>query len=216
MLRIGLCKVVAATLLAGAWALPVQAGLIVNGGFEQPTTGSFLTIPAGSSDLTGWTVVSGTVDVVNSSFYPAFAGNQSLDLDGTSAGAIEQSFNTTIGATYNFAFVYANNALGGTNPASANVSLSGMGTSDLLDQDITHGGSTVSDMNYILFNFSFTANSATTTLRFTSLDPSGSNGGIALDLVSVTPNAVPEPSSLCLAGLGILCIAGRALRRRGA
>src|SRR5262249_20311045 len=81
---------------------PASAGLITNGGFEQPggqTADLFL--PAGNSSLTGWTIVSGSVDIVPSTgSWPAYEGSQSLDLDGHSAGTIEQSFTTTVGITY--------------------------------------------------------------------------------------------------------------------
>jgi choice-of-anchor C domain-containing protein len=210
-------RVLVAALAAAAVGLTggrAAANLIVNGGFEEPATGSFTTIPAGDPSLTGWTVVDGSVDVVNTAFYPAFEGDQSLDLDGSSAGTIEQSFATAAGTTYTLTFAYANNP-GGTVPASANVSV--VGTATLLSQDFTHGSSTDTDMDYVIFSGSFTADSATTTLRFTSLNPAGSIGGIALDAVSVTagtPAAVPEPASLALLGAGAVGLAGYRLRRR--
>lgn len=203
-------------ILGLALVVPVaeaEADLIVNGGFEAPATSDYTTIPAGSPLLTGWTIVAGSVDVVGPTFQPAFAGNQSLDLDGDSPGTIEQAFATVVGSSYELVFAYANNAHGGSDPASANVSLSGLGSSDLLSRDFAHGGSTTADMNYILFSFRFTANSATTRLRFTSLDPPSSNGGIVLDAVSVTPSAVPEPSAVGLLGIGVACLAIRPLRR---
>lgn len=195
-------------------AVEANANLIVNGGFEDPVTTDFTTIPAGSPLLTGWTITAGSVDVISPVNQPVFAGNQALDLDGDSPGTIEQAFATVVGGDYLLTFAYANNAFAGASSASANVSLSGAGSSDLLSEDITHSGSTVDDMNYTLFSFNFTANSTTTLLRFTSLDPATSNGGVILDAVSVTASAVPEPSALCLLGVGAAILAFRPRRRR--
>lgn len=197
-------------------AVEANADLIVNGGFEDPVTTDVTMIPSGSSLLTGWTIAAGSVDVISPVNQPVFAGNQALDLNGDSAGTIEQAFATVVGGSYLLTFAYANNAHAGASSHSANVSLSGAGSSDLLNQDVAHAGSTVDDMNYILFSFNFTANSATTLLRFTSLDPATSNGGIILDAVSVITNAVPEPSALCLLGVGAATLASRCRRRNRA
>jgi choice-of-anchor C domain-containing protein len=163
--------------------------VLVNGGFEQPVVSSDLFIPAGDLSLVGWTVVSGSVDVVPSTgSWPSFEGTQSLDLDGHSAGTIEQSFATTAGSTYVLSFAYANNP-GGLR--SANVSVLGAGALPLLSQDISHSSSTVANMEWTPFVGSFTADSATTTLRFSSTDAPSSFGGIALDAVCVQVEAPP-------------------------
>ena len=168
--------------------------ILVNGGFEQPTTSGDLFIPAGDPSLVGWTIVSGSIDVVsNSGSWPAFAGAQSLDLDGRSAGTIEQAFATMPGTAYILSFEYANNP-GGL--PSANVSV--LGAAALLSQNISHSTSTAADMDWTQFVESFTADSATTTLRFASLDGPSSFWGIALDAVSVSPSPCPNPPrSLC-------------------
>ena len=183
---------------------PSDANLILNSGFEQPTTSTDLFIPAGDLSLVAWTVVSGSVDVVpNTGRWSAFEGTQSLDLDGQSAGTIEQFFATTAGTTYLLSFEYANNL---APPISATVSVLGAGAFPLLSQDISHSSSTALDMDWTHFVSPFTANSAMTTLRFSSLDFPSSFAGIALDAVSVIPFAIPEPQTyaMMLVGLGLL------------
>ena len=200
-----------------------RADFIINGGFEQPGgLTSDVDYLAGDTSIVGWTIVSGSVDIVPSTgSWPAYQGNQSLDLDGHSAGTISQTFDTTAGMTYQLSFAYANNPGGGAaaagddpgNPVrTATVSVLDDGGSTLLSQDIGHEGSTAADMNWTIFTGSFTAHSATTTLVFTSTDPATSYGGIALDAVSV--QAVPEPPGLALVGAGLATLAGYAGWRR--
>jgi len=193
-----------------------NADFLINGGFEQPGgLTSDIDFLAGDTSIVGWRIVSGSVDIVPSTgSWPAYQGNQSLDLDGHSAGTISQSFTTTAGMTYQLSFAYANNPGGGAafagddpgNPVrTATVSVLDASASTLLSQDIGHEGSTAADMNWTIFTDSFTADSATTTLVFTSTDPATSYGGIALDAVSVQP--VPEPSSLALIVTGLAPLA---------
>ena len=202
--------VIAAFALVGQ----AKADLVVDGGFEVPSSGaSVQTFNAGTTIGGGFTVNSGSVDVVASSFFPAFAGNQSLDLDGSNSGSISQTLATTAGTSYTLSFEYSNNpfvVLGATALATATVSVGG--TTSLF----THSGATTANMNYTLFTESFVASSTSTVLTFTSLDPSTSNGGIVLDAVSVNAATVPEPSSLALVGLGSILALARFRGRNAA
>lgn len=191
-----------------------QADLIINGGFEQPA------IPADSyrvygttttPGIPGWTVITDDVDINTSNVFGApFEGLQWLDLNGQSPGAIEQAFATVIGANYDLSFRYANNTASGFD-TTGRVDVLGAGS--LLSQDFSHQGSTTANMNYSLFSGSFVANSAFTTLRFTSTFYGTS--GIALDAVSVLGpevSAVSEPSTLALVGAFSLCMVGYRMR----
>jgi len=213
-----------------------QASLIVNGSFDtfiiagtDEDFGGFIRYfsPPANTDLTGWTI-SGTasdgapnnVDLVHTFFYPSFtgsSGSQSLDMEGAvgASGLISQSFATTPGDLYNLSFEYANNPQPGpTSSGSMNVLVTGSMT--LLDQNVTHTGSTFSNMNYQLFSQNFTADSATTILQFEALTHSGF--GIALDAVSVNPatTAVPEPALMGPLGAGLVALlfAARCWRRK--
>ena len=205
--------------LAGI-AANANANLIVNGGFENPVNsvdfngGHYSNFGPG---FTGWTITHGDVDIVDnhnlaqSYSWAAQTGRQSLDLNGFNAGTIEQSFLTTPGQLYELSYFYANNAYNGGAP-TANVTLSGASSNDLLNSSIQHSGSSPSAMNWVPVVFTFVANSSSTTLIFESTIPG--SGGIALDSISVNP--VPEPSTFALAGLGGLGLAIGAYRRRKA
>src|SRR5579859_5367126 len=77
----------------------VQANLLINGSFEQGPGGYFANVPVGSTVITGWTVIRGSID-----YGPGWQnadGNWSLDLDGSpfspnssTAGGVQQGFAT--------------------------------------------------------------------------------------------------------------------------
>lgn len=203
-----------------------RAELIINGSFESFSTsgapydqnfGSYIRFfgpPATSSntEITGWTITGqsgghpNSVDLANSSLWPAYVGSESLDMEGAvgAAGVIEQSFATTLGTEYVLSFAYGNNP--GGNGATLNVLVTGIGT--LLNTNVSHNTSTFVNMDYRLFSAEFVADSSTTTLLFSEVTNSGF--GIVLDAVSGDA-AVPEPISIALFGLGVACLIGHGL-----
>jgi len=187
---------------------PVQAtNLIQNGSFETATVnpGTDTLLNAVSTVITGWTVSQGSIDYIGT-YWQASDGGRSLDLQGLASGTIEQTFNTTIGATYRVTFDLAGNPFGGS--AIKQMRVSAVGSSADFSFDIT--GKSPSNMGWVSKSWDFTANSTTTTLEFIGLG--NSDAGAALDNVSVI--AVPEPSSMLgLLSLGVLGI-GSALRRQ--
>ncbi|MFM2380208.1 MAG: hypothetical protein RLZZ143_2789 [Cyanobacteriota bacterium] len=210
-------SVVSSVFAVGALIVtPVQAAnLIQNGSFETATVnpGSFLQLDAVSTAITGWTVSSGAIDYVGTAL-TASDGDRSIDLQGTSAGTIEQTFNTIIGKTYRVGFDLAGNPAG--DPTIKRMRISAAGSSANFSFDIT--GKSTTNMGWVSESWDFTATDTTTTLSFSALD--NTNFGPALDNVSVTPlsdptpTSVPEPSSILgLLSLGVLGI-GSALKRQ--
>lgn len=201
----------AITILILAAGQTRAGNLIINGDFSVPDAGGNYTIVnAGDTSLTGWTVVSGSVET--DSTLPVFgaptaSGNpQNLDLDGNNPGTMSQSFSTSVGQTYSLDFFYSNNIYGSGGAATVSV------TGSSLSESISHSGATYGSLNWSSFAETFVATSTTATLTFASTDVPSSSTGILLDNVSVS--AVPEPSSVILLGLGGLGLTARLLRRR--
>ncbi len=122
-------------------------------------------------------------DSVSSCFPPT---NLKLGLtpwmNGVSAGTIRQTFATVPGQAYQLSFCYANNPDGPAQSATATVSVTG--ASPRLNWNISHAGSTPSQMNYTRFLGTFIAGSTMTTLQFASTTTGAY--GIVLSAVSVT------------------------------
>jgi hypothetical protein len=187
---------------------PAFAESVINGGFERPqiTSGEYLNVSPGAEPADfGWIVTSGNVDIVlgGRSYIAAFEGSQFLDLDGSTAGAVQQAFATTSGTLYDLSFAYANNSNNGTSTASALLRL--FNTSDEADLigpvTLTHSTSSLANPDWTIFSLQFVATGDGTTLSFASNSPSGSVGGITIDAVSVNLASVvvPEPAGSVLA-----------------
>jgi len=181
------------TFVVGPGTRKVMANQIVNGGFEQPATATFTDVVApDAATIPGWTVTGGSVDVVNAAdngydVGPAHAGAQYLDLNGYAAGTIAQSFATTPGTTYRLSFAYANNYNPPTSLTASVTVIDESGT--LLSANATHSSSVAGNLNWSVFNQTFTANRVSATLTFASQN--SGNGGIFLDTISVSPEVVP-------------------------
>ena len=191
----------------------VSAATIVNGSFEDSgvQTGGFDTFSTGSTGITGWTVGSGSVDLVNQILWVAEDGQQAVDLDGNNPGSIFQDVtDLIIGAEYRVSFYLSGNEAG--NPTIKTLNVSAAGTIGLYSFDDSNGGA-AADV-WELNTFDFVAGQTTERLLFASTT-GGTAFGPALDSVSIELlAAVPLPAG------GLLLIGGLAglgaLRRKRA
>ncbi|HEX4951395.1 MAG TPA: choice-of-anchor C family protein [Blastocatellia bacterium] len=162
---------------------PVAAqSLISNGSFENGTcVPSFSTYGTGSIAITGWQVVAGDVNLI-CGYWTSAEGARSIDLNGElGAGAIAQTFATTVGQKYQVRFAFAGNPVLGAKIVRMRVTAATSAAEFSFDTT----GKSQSDIGWVERYFPFTATSATTTLKFESLSTEFCCTGPALDNVRV-------------------------------
>jgi hypothetical protein len=215
-------SVIALALLVAA-SSEARADLVVNGGFEtiggpadQPPwndpsgNGNFSSDPANPA-ATDWMRTDGQINISplmpHSGTYDAAMGTVG------GPGFLTQTLSGTVsGQLYNFSFYVANDA-----PADpANLvfnSFTAFWDFSGLNLATAYTTSNADAFDYIHVTGTFTASGPTTDITFSAQNDAGF---WHVDDVSVTPaqNAVPEPSTWALAGLG--CFGLLALRRRRA
>ncbi len=195
--------------LAAAASVVSQAdaalNLVANGTFEdslntRPSNGS---LPAGSTLISGWKVGADEIawGLPNGEWsYVVPSHHSFLDLSGyhnsSPYGSVSQAtpINTGLGQQYLVSFMLGGSSLENSHAPQVQV----------------HAGSAFSSFTapaateWAQYSFTFTANSSSTGLQFTGLDPSlgGSQGFIGLADVSMT--AVPEPDTLIAGALVLL------------
>ncbi|GAA1880632.1 choice-of-anchor C family protein [Streptantibioticus ferralitis] len=136
-----------------------------------------------------WTVTSGTVDLVGSSYFQPAQGTQSLDLNGHSPGAVSQTFTTTPGTTYVVTYALAGNPVCATPTVrTGKVLIDGQDFQDF-SFDIT--GKTTTNMGYVARQVSFVAVNTSTTLTFASTTPNTECGPVIDNVTVCGQPAVP-------------------------
>jgi choice-of-anchor C domain-containing protein len=171
-----------------------SANLVIDGGFELPSiTGTFTTYNPGA--MGGWTVVSGSVDLIRNYWQPA-EGSQSLDTAGNISGKIEQTIATTIGTTYRLSFDMSGNPDG--SPTIKSLLVTFGAASQTFTFDTT--GITKANMHWTPMSWDIVATSSSSVLSFQ--DSGGTAYGSALDNVSLVP--VPEPATMIAGALLLL------------
>ena len=178
-----------------------------NGSFEAASIapGGFVTLGVGSTAITGWEVISASIDYIGSHWVAA-AGTRSVDLNGNAGGGgIRQTFDTIIGSLYRVEFAMSGNP-DGPPPVKA-VTVNAAASTQTYTFDTVAAGATRPNMAWVYNTFHFTAIGTSTTLTFQSGTP-GFFYGPAIDDVSVR---VPEPMTLALLSVGMI---GAVARRR--
>ncbi len=214
-------------------ASEASANLLVNGGFELPVQGApnfaAFNVPAGSSLITGWTIVQGNVDLTTTVNYGPGLNTlhptsvQDIDLIGDTRGSggvfggLSQPFATVIGELYQLTFDYAhNNGTFSANGYAAQVTVAdgNAPANTVLSTEISQ---VYNESGWVAFSQTFTATSELTLLSF--IGTRGAfNAGIYLDEVSVEAVAavpsVPEPSTWAMMVFGLAGIGFMAYRRK--
>jgi len=147
----------------------VQATLfIVNGSFEYPGSVSkkWTTHFTGDMSVDGWVVGSGSVDRVRDVQFEASDGSYSVDLDGSSVGSIYQDIvGLVVGKNYKVSFDMAGNPQGG--PLVKQLIVSAGDESKTFTFDTS--GRSGNAMGWVTHEFSFSAESETERLMFSSM-----------------------------------------------
>ena len=168
----------------GLAGLSAHANLVANGDFE-------------SGDFNGWTVTEADSDISfvgvdeqapNTGSFEAFFGS-------SAPSSISQTIGTTTGQTYDVSFALANsNYLVADTVATNSFDFAWSGASVVSLTNQSFG-------DYVLYDYQLVAAGSTASLAFTFQNPSAFWNLDSVDVEAVA--AVPEPSTFCLAGLGI-------------
>lgn len=192
----------AVTGLAAATTTVIQNGTFFLTGASGPYMGSYHTVCAtrsASGSITGWTVTSGSVDVIGTFWTNETSSTNSLDMNGTpsncgsvsgtsqAAGTISQTFSTTLDATYVVQFYLAGNVDNSPTTKILDVNATNATTSTTGVYHFTDSGYTTTSMGWTQESYTFVATGSTSTLTFASgLITTGTYGGAAIDNVTVT------------------------------
>jgi len=169
--------------LACAASLPpcIKPNLLVNGSFEEgPEPGPFLPVNPGDTRIRGWTVTRGQIDYIGT-HWQAAEGKRSLDLHGSPGfGGVAQSFATKAGRGYRATFMLSRSPNVGGEIAVI-VEAGG----NRIVHSVPHRGATAQNMQWVRYEFEFTANSEKTTLEIRTIGHGDPNAGPTLDDVTV-------------------------------
>lgn len=164
-----------------------QANLLVNGSFEEgPVFKVHKPLDKDSTEIKGWIVTRGQIDVVeeHDGTWKAGEGNRSLDLHGSPGhGGVKQSFATRAGQKYRVTFSLSGNP--GVNHEKVQLAVEAAGK--LKEFECEMAGKSNEDLKWEKKSWDFTATDKTTVLELRTAMPPTSNGfgGPTIDVVKV-------------------------------
>lgn len=210
-----------------------QANLLTNGSFETitnfvPDGNDTMTLPVGSTTMTGWTVngqVSGNDGVAwigptNPFGITAQDGSYSLDLTGYTNGppyaGVQQSVATTSGDAYALTFYLGADITG---VGTYSIDACGGSTCQTSSVNIATASSGPPNNSWTLETLDFTATSGSTLISLLGTDSGGVQDYIGLDNVNLVDNgpaATPLPAALPLfaSSVGALGLFGWRRKRK--
>ena len=201
---IGVSAVIAASLASGplAGATTTTATEFGNPGFEVPviSTGSpfYVNYVAPSTGIDHWSVTAGDVDLIVAG-YPVHSGSQALDLNGFTAGTIQQTFAVHPGLHYSVKYWVNTN---GGNHWNIDVSSNGLSLANGNGDYSNPLSSVVIDGTWQQWGPGDVVPMGTTmTVTLHSLD-SGSGGVVIDDFVVTYADPGPDVSGLAVAANG--------------
>ncbi|MFB9839062.1 choice-of-anchor C family protein [Actinoallomurus acaciae] len=187
-------SIAAAAPAAQARTVPAPTPALANGGFEAPAIPANAFIRYGTGSTIGpWRVIQGNVDLTGANFWQAADGRQSLDLEGSESGTIEQRLATRIGGCYTVTFALAGNPDGGPTikRGFARVSQNTLGHPTVQKNFIFNTtGRSRGNMGYVPQRFRFRAFAPSSTLIFAST--TGGGYGPVIDAVNVAQSNPAE------------------------
>jgi choice-of-anchor C domain-containing protein len=168
-------------------APPAPAPMLANGGFEYPAIPANAFIRYGLGSTIGpWRVSGGNVDLTGANFWQTADGRQSLDLEGSESGTVEQRLATRIGGCYTVSFALAGNPDGGPTMKRgfARVIQHTLGHPTVQKNFVFNtAGKSRANMGYTPERFRFRSLSPSATLSFAST--TGGGYGPVIDAVNV-------------------------------
>ena len=194
---------IAATFAMFAFAQLVWAAPFQNGSFEAgfPITSPepcLVTLPAGSTNLTGWTVIRGNIDW----FAPACGvqsatnGIANVDLVGNQmVGGIQQTFDTEPGYVYEVRFDLNGNFSGPPVVKPLTVTVAGVVQNFTFDTTGENAGNAASFWSTQFFTFVASGDSETITF-VSDTTGQGVNAGAIIDNVRITSGSGLTPPSI--------------------
>lgn len=173
---------------------------VVYSGFESPTiAGQYQTLASGQT-VDGWTVESGSIDLVRDSLWLTVEGHQSLDLNGGAPGTLRRDLTLSSGVAHEIWFAKAANPDCGAGVKQAQALLGNQLLGEILHEAIAPPNH--ADLGWNYQRFTVTGSGALRSLRFAALN--AGSCGITLDHVAVLAPGQAMPSvDVTLAPFGI-------------